>query len=290
MNSHRLSTRSIGQFSPKNWLQEGDGLFASSRKTREVWEEHRRQFSKTVADEGQLRFPERAGDMTLLTGLPRASMLLLGYAVEMYLKAGIAKAYVGCAENMFSRDIRKRFGHHFSLMAEELCFPLSEADRKNLERLKKMVLVDARYPVEVGENETHASAVNNQTSRIWSKDSYDELADLVKRVNQHSRLIDSDENDPANICAFDIDQDGYLAFRVGGRLPPRITYKISSAMRANGESTTVADIKALFHPEDPRFTRILHYWDHSFIYEDGHVKQNGHVVTKCHSRPASENS
>ncbi len=289
MNSPRLSPYSIGQFSSRNWLQEGDGLFASSRKARENWEDHRCQFSKTVANEGGLQFPERADDMALLTGLPRASMLLLGYAAEMYLKAGIAKAYMGCAESMFSRDIRKRFSHDFLLMAKELCFPLSQTDRENLKRLKEMVLVDARYPVGLEENDTFASAVNEQTSRIWSKDSYDELSDLVKRVKKHSILIDNDESNPSFRCAFSIDQDGYLAFRAGGHLPSRITYKISSDMRANSEKTTVSDIKALLHPEDARVTRILHYWDQSFIYEDGHMKQNGNLETKCHGRPDSAN-
>jgi hypothetical protein len=289
MNSHRLSPHSIGQFSPKNWFQEGDGLFASSRKTRENWEDHRCQFSKTVADEGRLKLPEGADDMALLTGLPRASMLLLGYATEMYLKAGIVKAYVGCAESMFSRDIRTRFGHDLLLMAKELGFPLSPNDEENLKRLKEMVLVDARYPIEVKENGNFASAVNQQTSRIWSKDSYDELSGLVERVKKHSKLIDKDENNPSFRCGFSIDQDGYLAFRVGGHLPPRITYKISSAMRKISETTTVADIKALLYPGDPSFSRIIEYWDQSFIYEDGNEKQNGNLETKCRGRPASAN-
>jgi len=71
-----------------------------------------------------MQFPKSTGEIALLTGLPRASMLLLGYSAEMYFKAGLTKAYVGCAESMFSRDIKRRFGHNFLLMSKELCFPL----------------------------------------------------------------------------------------------------------------------------------------------------------------------
>jgi len=152
-----------------------------------------------------------------------------------------------------------------------------------------MVLMDARYPIEVEENETFASAVNEQTSRVWSKASYDELADLVTRISQHSRQIDCDENDPRFNCAFSIDQDGYLAFRVGGRLPPRITYKLSSTMRRSSGSSKVADIKALLQAEDPSFARILYHWDQSLIYEDGHETENGNLKTKCRGRPAAAN-
>ena len=89
-NSSRISKRSAGQFDPNNWLSEGDGLFASAAKTREFWTNHRQTFSQTVRNR-ESRKRNCASDWNLLTGLPRASMLLLAYSVEMYLKAGMAK-------------------------------------------------------------------------------------------------------------------------------------------------------------------------------------------------------
>jgi hypothetical protein len=78
-------------------------------------------------------------------------MLLLGYSVEMYLKAGLAKAYRGCSKEMFERDVKGRFSHKLPSLADEIAFPLQNGDEANLNLLRDMVLVDARYPVFVPE-------------------------------------------------------------------------------------------------------------------------------------------
>ena len=41
----RISKRSVGEFNPKDWINEGDGLMASSRKIREIWDDHHQAFS-----------------------------------------------------------------------------------------------------------------------------------------------------------------------------------------------------------------------------------------------------
>ena len=158
----RISKRSAGQFNPKNWFSEGDGLLASAAKTRETWTDHRRAFSQTVRNQGSEK-SDRASDWNLLTGLPRASMLLLAYSVEMYLKAGMAKAYYGCSARMFERDIKGRLGHRLVSMAKELAFNLKDGDETNLALLKDMMLFDARYPVFVPEGASYADTVNRQT-------------------------------------------------------------------------------------------------------------------------------
>ena len=264
----RISNRSAGQFDPKNWFNEGDGLLASSVKTREIWTNHREIFSQTI-QERKLGNRDSASDWNLLTGLPRASMLLLGYSVEMYLKAGLAKAYKGCSEEMFVRDVKGRFGHSFVSLAKEIAFPLKGDDEQNFILLQGMVLADARYPVFVPDGASYADTVNQQTGRIWSNENYEAFTELANRVREHSRSIDEDSKNPASLSSYNVDNDGYLAFRVGGNLPPRITYRLSSVQNRNCE-TTLEEIKALF--TEPRFHRLRHFWDHAWIYEDGENK------------------
>jgi len=278
---HRLSHRSEAQFDPANWTKEGDGLMASSRKMRAVWAEHRANFADTIAQHmtGSTR---RSDDWPLLTGLPRASMLLLGYAAEMYLKAGIAKAYRNCATSMFERDIKHRFGHKLVEMAQEVAFRLTADDRQGLDGLKDMVLVDARYPVFVPDGATYATTVNAQTSRIWSQDGYDTRVALVGRICDHVALIDADSSDAASFGSFTLDGDGYLAFRTGGHLPPRITYRVSSDMRPAGE-TAPADVRALLN--GARFREVQRYWDRAWIYEDG-ISATGRPKTYRRQRPS----
>ncbi len=263
----RLSHRSTGQFNPQEWVAEGDGLLASSRKVRDTWEDHRAAFSQTakIHQQNGGQSPT-ADDWTLLTGLPRASMLLLGYAVEMYLKAGVAKAYRGCANKMFERDVKRCFGHKLDYMAHELAFPRDQNDHQQFKKLTSMVLVDARYPVLVPEGGTYAEAVNQQTSRIWSENEYVELCAIGQRVRDHVSRIDTDSKNPASFQSFNIDDDGYLAFRVGGNLPPRITYRLSTKMREEGVNAA-SDVKLIL--DECGHHQLLRCWDQAWIYEDG---------------------
>ena len=201
--SPRLSHRSEGIFDAQNWISEGDGLLASSQKVRETWAEHRKTFSENIVHKRNV-----ASDWPLLTGLPRSSMLLLGYAAEMYLKAGIVKAYIGCSHQMFDRDIKRLYRHNFPKMAEELKFSLSDGDREDLATLQNMVLADARYPIEIGDGGSYADAKNEQTSRIWNSDNYARLLELVNRLRAHSSLIDADCDCPCTYFSYQIDNDG----------------------------------------------------------------------------------
>ena len=273
----RISKRSVGEFDPKKWINEGDGLMASSRKVREIWDDHRQGFS--AIGKGQTT----KDDWDRLTGLPRASMLLLGYSVEMYLKGGLTKAYHGCSEEMFQRDIKRRFGHDFISLADEIVFPLENDDENNLKLLQDMVLFDARYPVFVPEGAKYTDAANQQTGRIWNQGNFNSFTQLANRIRTHSKNIDSNSNNPASFSSVNVDEDGYLAFRVGGNLPPRITYRLSSEQKRSGQ-TSKDDVKALIKGASSSSSKskiIMHYWEHAWIYEDEEKK------TRCRRRPDS---
>ncbi len=273
--SQRISNRSVGQLDQKNWIAEGDGLLASAEKTRTIWMDHRRVFSQTV-QQRRSRDRDASADWNLLLGLPRSSMLLLGYSVEMYLKAGLVRAYHGCSEDMFKRDIKNRYGHRLVSMANEIALSLDQNDEKSLNLIMDMVLFDARYPVFVPPTDSYANTINQQTERIWSAESFANFTKLANRIKTHSKRIDADPNKPASFLSFNVDSDGYLAFRVGGHLPPRITFRASSEQVQRGE-TTSEDMKKLF--PKLRFPQLVHWWHRAWIYEDGEHK------TSCCTRP-----
>ena len=261
---NRLSHRSVGQFDPKAWINEGDGLLASAAKTREIWTNHRRNFSQTIKQR-ESESPERASIWSLLTGLPRASMLLLAYSVEMYLKAGLAKVYFGCSEDIFERDVKGTFGHNLVALATEIDFEIKDEDKQNFILLTQMIRVDARYPVFVRRGESHAETVNKQTARIWSSPNFGAFIELANRVKEHSRNIDANSDNPMSYISCNIDDDGYLAFRVGGNLSPRITYRFSSVQKRTGE-TSMDDMKGLF--ASPQFHQLTFYWGVAKKYKD----------------------
>lgn len=267
----RISNRSVGQYDSRKWISEGDGMFASSKITREIWKKKQLEVSEKVkqVSEGESRlFPV---DWNLITGLPRASMLLLGYSAEMFLKAGIVRAYHGCSEEMLSRDLKNKFGHNYHCTAQEIQFPLEGNDVECLDILRKLVTVDARYPVLPSEGEKIHEAVNRRTGLIWSDESYSSFSSLVERIRGYIIKIDGDEKNPAFFSSYNIDEDGYVAFRIGGNLPPRITYKVSSEMQSSGKSD-LRDIRLILEREPEYCANILIHWDHCFIYEDGKKK------------------
>ena len=202
----------------------------------------------------------------------------LGYSVEMFLKAGLVKAYYGCSETMFDRDIKKRFRHKLVSMANEVTFSFNQGDERNLNVLMDMILFDARYPVFVPQNATYSDTVNQQTQRILSEQNFTILTELAKRIREHSKTIDADSDNPVSLESFTVDADGYLAFRIGGHLPPRITYRPSSIQRTSGK-TSPDDMKALFR--NSRFSRLRYYWHRAWIYEDGCTK------TSCRAQPTT---
>ncbi len=260
-----IASRSVGTFDPKAWLQEGDGLLASAKVNRELWQRRRLAFSRTIRN-STIKPRERAKRWDELVGLPRASMLLLGYAVEMFLKAGLAKAYRGCAEKMFQLDVKSLFGHELAKIAEEIAFPFKPDDQAHFKLLKEMLLFDARYPVTVDDPSTYTDAVNQRTSDIWNRDKFRSLLDFALRVRAHAARIDNDKKNPSYVTTVKVDGDGYVTLRIGGHLPPRITYRPSSIQKKSGD-TSLKSMVALFSG-NKRFTRINAYWDKAVIYEN----------------------
>jgi hypothetical protein len=278
MTAPRLSYRSEGTFDAGEWLKEGDGLLASARTTRATWLLKKRRFTAVLRSTPRPKRTARAWNE--LTGLPRASVLLLGYAAEMFLKAGLAKAYHGCREEMYERDVRKRFGHDLGRLAKEVDFPLSKQSQTDFETLRHHILAGARYPAVPKAGQSYVDAVNELTHKIWDRATFRRYCALVGQVRKHVAKLDSDRRNPATFKSLNIDTDGYLVFRVGGNLSTRITYRPSTSMLKRG-LTSPRDVRSLLDPNGHR--TILHYWDTSIIVEDGWG--NGADATVVHQDP-----
>lgn len=183
-------------------------------------------------------------------------MLLLGYAIEMFLKAGLSKAYAGCPETLFDRDLR-RYSHNFKKLAKALAFEATVQDKQDLNTLHEMVLYDARYPVKPDARNTAIELQAERASVIWSKAEFTRLRHLVLRVKAHVFKIDRDSMNPCSVTSIAMDDDGYVVYRVGGWLPPRVTYRFSTAQIAAGEATREY-LKAL--AEAGQLALLSHYW------------------------------
>ncbi|MDR6294301.1 hypothetical protein E9232_006855 [Inquilinus ginsengisoli] len=248
------------------WIEEGDGLLASARVMRATWLWRKRRFSASVS----LGDRPRSRAWIELLGLPRSSCLLLGYSVEMYLKAGIAKLYRNCRQEMFSRDVKKIYGHNLDEMAEEICLPLTGARRSDLKLMKEFILFEARYPLQIKPGMRFPDAINKRTDKIWGNEQFRRLCALSRDIQIYVSKLDQNRANPASVSRLEVDKDGYVAFRFGGGLPTRITYRPSSHRSTRGEiwaEDAQALVMASVHPA---------IWDtflsHASILHDGDDK------------------
>ena len=264
MAEPRISNQSAGTFDAAVWIGEGDGLLASARTARATWHCKRRRFVGLIAmRQSRMR---KATAWNELTGLPKASMLLLGYAVEMFLKAGLARVYQGCREEMFDRDVRQRFSHDLSAIAAEVDLPFLDAVRCDLDRLREYVLADARYPARPVAGGRYEDAANAVTDEMWDWRRFRRLCALARDIRAHVSSIDHDHRHTALFRSYRIGDDGYVMFRVGGNLRPRITYHVG-ADRGDAKPMSPVQLRELF--DQPKDHVIQHYWDMATIVEDG---------------------
>lgn len=220
-------TRSFGTYDPAEWLTEGRGLYISARTLRAQWAQLRRNFRKKCRLRPEIE-PDRLL-LTKLTGIPRASMLLLAYSAEMYLKSGLVKNLTKCSPGLINREIRL-LGHQLDKISFEINLSMNAKELDYI-RVLANLLVDGRYPLEPStkdgweSNNEYIDKINLRTSRTWSKNQFAELCGMVQKIRHHVEKIDSDRTNPSSVRHVSLENNGYITLRHGGNLRPRVTFR-----------------------------------------------------------------
>lgn len=218
----KITRHGQGDLGAADWGKEGDGLYASARhlwaavivRARKFEQiEDIRTFKKTIYRHALIN-----------RSFPRASMLLIGYCVEMYLKGGLTKLLIGCADDVF-RSTLKSYSHDLEKLASDLLSDLNKEQRSDLRSLSNMVLNDARYPVEANSKEEYVKLSNKRASATNNGATFRRYCTLAKFIRERIALIDADSNEPCSTSHWRVDLDGYLCYRYGGHLSPRMTYR-----------------------------------------------------------------
>lgn len=269
MKEGRLQTRSQGDLSHRDWQKEGDHLLLSARHMRLSLLLESRKFLRAIKFEEFKRVPR---SHQKLNAFPKASMLLIGYSIEMYLKSGLTKLLHGCGEELFRCQLRE-YSHNLCSLAEDLCLPLDKQDLLDLETLSGYVRNDARYPVSIGPDETYVDAFNKRSRSMDNPHDFRRFCNLAKRIRERVNLINNDRRNPASLHSWTVDGDGYLAFRLGGNLPTRVIVRYSSLQLA-GEQP-FENMEALAKTNSA-VCRV--YWDACKFYEDKKTKKGRKLV------------
>ena len=268
----RLSKTSVGEFNPSEWKSEGNSLLLSSRLLRARWLLNRRELLKRLRDKANFSNVQTIhADLRLIEidkSLFKSSILLVGYAVEMFLKAGLARAVVGCEEEIFTFLSRKKFGHDYVSLANFLKYPLTDQSRQDLNALSAAVQRDARYPISLGEGDNYIDQINKRRQRLSDGSNYKRYCALANDIAAYAVKLAGTQANPLSTGSYQVDDDGYIAYLRGGPLTSRISFKLSSRLKKEPNPRYL--LKKIAVSEIP-FLNVI--WASAEIYE--HIAAEG---------------
>jgi hypothetical protein len=270
----------VGMYNPASWIEEGDGLLVSARSMRATWLRKCRAYDTTCFQGIITR--QRLNE---IKGHPRASMLLLAYAAEMYLKAGVVKVFSNCREEPVGKWLSRKIGHNYRSAARCVELELSKRDSDLLRFLTDLV-TKMRYPVVPNTiddkrgfpfDTDHTAQINERNNRIWNQADFRELCSLVKRISAHVHCIDQDESNPAHFRRGWVGEDGYWVFRLGGNLSPHVTYRLCSKTPAIDGATVRKNVEA-----DLVFSHFTTWEKCKILVDDDDPRGNGFRLESPH--------
>lgn|GEM_PF-1866578 len=228
----------LGVFKKSEWVSEGDSLKNSSKALNELSQSTKSELDFLVSKRKEGRKNSNSKNIVDLIktveSYKKSSILLLGYSIEMYLKAGLVCLHQYTVRDDFVELLRKKYSHNLSLVAQLLGISLSSKEIESLDRLKDLVLDEGRYPITPLSEDEYISQVNKLNQEIWSVKQYKTWEELASKIEDSVRKIDSDSSNPVSFTRYQIDDDGYCVFRFGGNLPAYLLAKYSTEQKENG--------------------------------------------------------
>jgi len=217
-----ISTRE--GYDKHSWLAEADRHLLSAKTLRQIRKRRRAAVNRA-------RPNERLQHILMMDAAVHSSTLLLAYAFELLLKAGLTRLYIGCSKGLFEHDFMRRFSHKLGTIAKEIEYPLSPSDTNLLRKLQEVITKTGRYPFLSPDQHRHIASQNSRALEFWSDTRFHEMLTLFTSLRKHVLSLDGDSNNPASFRHYGIDSDGYFAFRCGGNLSPRIVVRYSTLQR-----------------------------------------------------------
>ncbi|MBV1929543.1 MAG: hypothetical protein KUG81_08545 [Gammaproteobacteria bacterium] len=251
----------LGVFKKDEWVSEGESLNKSSKALNELSQSSKSELDFLVSQRKEGRNNSNSKNIVDLIktveSYKKSSILLLGYSIEMYLKAGLVCLHQHTARDNFVELLRKKYSHNLSKVAQLLGIPLSGEEIASLDRLKDLVLDEARYPITPLSEVDYINQVNKLNQKIWSVDQYQDWVELASKISDSVRKIDSDSSNPVSFSRYEINDDGYCVFRFGGNLPAYLLTKYSTEQKDNGSNNSEDLIELLIENLPESITRSV---------------------------------
>ncbi len=248
---------SEGEYDHKAWIREGNNLLISSRVLRDTYIENNKNF---------LAAPSPPNILSLLSidiSLPSTSLLLIGYAVEMYLKAALVQIFIGCSEQILKTAIKRKFSHNLLNIAQHLKYPTNKTIEEDLTALQEIILKDGRYPISMGDGEACYPKSTERASKFSDQETYERYYSLADSLREYADTVGGNFDNRVSCIFWTIFNDGYITMRHGGVGPNRITFRLSQEMKAM--DAPLAELERMIQATCPFLAEA---WKSFEIYEE----------------------
>lgn len=136
---------------------------------------------------------------------------------------------------MLVRDLKSLYGHKLFPTAVAIDFAAADERRDQLHTLEKAILVEARYPVMPYNDRAFHELTSERTRQMWSGGSFLMACRPARAIRDPVTRIDSDKTTPSIVKAYQVGNNGFLTYRMGGHPRPRVPFRLSSTLRSHLE-------------------------------------------------------
>lgn len=229
-NFHSLikSSGEHGVFNKLDWIKEAESKKISADLLRKIANERKQEYDllKNSDRDNRTLKKEIIDILSVRQSANKTSILMLGYSIELLLKACLVSLLIHAPKSVLNETVRK-YSHDLLAIAKDLEFILSPSERNFLKKISSYVKLECRYPVSPESINDYCNKTNAINSFISNDDYYSLGLSFYERLRELLMSIDGTPNDMKFHGRIDVDSDGYIIFRNGG-FNPVVILKYSS--------------------------------------------------------------
>ena len=167
------------------------------------------------------------------------------------------------------------------MLAKELYFDLSDNEYNMLNEIRSYIEKDIKYPIETTIDDDYISKYNKRSKKIWDDTKYNIFIKLYDKIKYQVKIIDHSTEDVMHGGFWEINNDTYIHYRRGGKLPPIIIIN-DNIIRA--EKTPEVKLYILKYIDyQPYRLYIEKEWDVTILYQVNKKKLSLQKIAENHS-------
>ncbi|MFB2652800.1 hypothetical protein [Shewanella seohaensis] len=247
MNTPLKSSGEKGVFNKYDWVREADNKLISAKLLKESAAKKRIEFERLKSDKEKQKERPNSKEvfeiLNVVESTNKSSILLLGYALELLLKSGVVSLLIYAPKALLEKKV-KAYSHNLLEIALDLHIELSKEEHDLLETLSSYIIRETRYPVTPESLDDYCSKTNDITSFVSNYKNFELGLSLYKKLRE---LIDSIDGTPEDIkfhTRMEMEENGYVIFRIGGRLPPVFIIKYCQT-QVDSETAALSTVRDL---------------------------------------------